>query len=63
MRVRAYDKVMNVLGQEVSKELRTQMYACVFCDSVRKRLQMGGVQPELEALYLEHIQKYHGLNA
>ncbi|MDA4111021.1 MAG: hypothetical protein OK439_00670 [Thaumarchaeota archaeon] len=52
---------MNGTTQEFSRELRSQKYSCVFCDSVWKRLQQASVQTDLELLYLEHLKKYHGL--
>jgi len=54
-------KYMETVSQGLSRELRSQMYSCVFCDSVWKRLQEGDIHNNLESLYLEHIKKFHGL--
>jgi len=53
---------MNTVSQELSRELRGQMYTCVFCDTVWQRLQEGNAHRDLESLYLEHLQKYHGMS-
>jgi len=55
--------VMESVSQSLSREIRGQMYSCIFCDSVWKRLQEGEIHSDLESLYLEHIKKYHGLTA
>ena len=55
--------LMETVAQGLSRELRSQMYTCVFCDSVWKRLQEGELHSDLEALYMEHIKKYHGMSA
>ena len=49
-------------SQQFSKELRGRRYSCVFCDSVRRRLDTGTIDTELEMLYLEHNRAYHGLD-
>jgi len=53
--------VMETVSQGLSRELRTQQYNCVFCESVWQRLQEGNLHSDLEALYVEHLKKYHGM--
>jgi len=54
---------METVSQGLSRELRGQMYTCVFCESVWQRLQEGNIHSDLESLYLEHLKKYHGMTA
>jgi hypothetical protein len=53
---------METAAQSLSREIRGQAYSCIFCESVWKRLQEGELNTALEALYLEHMKKYHGLS-
>ncbi len=54
---------METVSQGLSRELRTQQYNCVFCESVWQRLQEGNLHDDLESLYLEHLKKYHGMTS
>lgn len=55
--------IMEIASQSLSREIRNNTYSCIFCDSVWKRLQEGELHASLELLYLEHMNKYHGLTA